>query len=114
MFVCFYVHIGYPVRLSGSNQTCSGSIEIYYNKHWGKVFFDFDMTVAEVVCRQLGCGPAISFAYYYGYVNFWGVGVSCLGIERSLSECSISMSSEYSKYGLYAGVSCSGEKNIFF
>lgn len=109
--------IGVQIRLTGSTH-CSGRVEIYYNGAWGTVCDDgWDLNDAEVVCRQLGCGTALSApssAYFgEGSGKIWLDEVACSGSERSLNEC------QHSGFGIHncghdedAGVVCSGEKTI--
>lgn len=74
------------------NSSCSGRVEVLYKTVWGTVCDDdWDMYNANVVCRQVGCGPASAAktqAYFgYGSGPILLDNVECGGHEPGLSEC---------------------------
>eukprot|EP00066_Takifugu_rubripes_P009767 XP_003977021.1 PREDICTED: scavenger receptor cysteine-rich domain-containing group B protein [Takifugu rubripes] len=80
------------VRLMNGNSSCSGRVEVLYKTVWGTVCDDdWDMYNADVVCRQVGCGPASAAktqAYFgYGSGPILLDNVECGGNEPGLSEC---------------------------
>ena len=68
-------------------------MEVYYDGAWGTVCDDgWDLNDAEVVCRELGYGPAIgakSEAFYGQGSGLILLGdVNCSGEETAIRECS--------------------------
>lgn len=80
------------MRLANGNGSCRGRVEVRHGGTWGTVCDDdWDFPDAQVVCRQLGCGAAIS-ATVLGFFGF-GSGpvlldnVGCAGGEARLADC---------------------------
>ncbi|NWH57379.1 DMBT1 protein, partial [Geococcyx californianus] len=102
------------LRLVDGEDMCSGRLEVYHNGIWSTICDDgWDMKDAAVVCRQLGCGDAVSAKID----AFFGEGtgqilldeVECRGNESSLEQCS---HRELGTHDCYhkedAGVICEG------
>uniref|UniRef100_W5LVI3 SRCR domain-containing protein n=1 Tax=Lepisosteus oculatus TaxID=7918 RepID=W5LVI3_LEPOC len=101
------------VRLVNGASPCEGTVEVYHDGEWGTIMdLSWDLDVAEVLCRQLGCGSAVSapvgahFGPGSGSVLLGGV--SCSGSESALRDCG---KTEVKQYGFPhdfdAGVRCS-------
>uniref|UniRef100_W5K0Z2 SRCR domain-containing protein n=1 Tax=Astyanax mexicanus TaxID=7994 RepID=W5K0Z2_ASTMX len=110
------VTCGVNIRLVNGTGSCSGRVEVYYNGEWGTVCDDsWDINDATVVCRQMGCGEALSV---HSSAHF-GAGsgpihlddVACSGSENSITSCSRA-SSQNCNHGEDAGVTCAGGVNI--
>ncbi|XP_076139006.1 CD5 antigen-like [Alosa pseudoharengus] len=105
------VPVAAQIRLVNGTSGCSGRVEVYLSNQWGTVCDDdWDMSDAEVVCRQLGCGTAVcapGSAYYgAGTGEVWMGDVACSGIEQSLTQCSYN-STHNCTHHQDAGVVCS-------
>ncbi|XP_038648272.1 uncharacterized protein LOC119963342 isoform X3 [Scyliorhinus canicula] len=103
-----------PVKLVNGSSMCSGRIEVYHNSIWGTVCDNsWDINAANVVCRQLNCGTALSVerdaSYGEGTGSIWWHNVSCDGKEPNLDQCSInSRAGTNCTHSQDAGVFCSG------
>ena len=81
------------VRLVNGPTKYEGRVEVYHNGEWGTVCDDgWDLNDAQVVCRQLGFGPAMvvrSGAYYgQGSGIIWLDYVECYSTELTIEDCS--------------------------
>ncbi|XP_030840612.1 deleted in malignant brain tumors 1 protein-like isoform X2 [Strongylocentrotus purpuratus] len=100
------------VRLINGSNPYEGRVEVLVNGTWGTICDDlWDLTDAQVVCRQLGYGYA---RYFYSSSRFGpGTGpivydnVQCTGQEMLLSQCSNGgLNNHNCNHGEDAGVSC--------
>ncbi|XP_068026640.1 scavenger receptor cysteine-rich type 1 protein M130-like [Melanerpes formicivorus] len=102
------------IRAVGGEHRCSGRVEVWLQGSWGTVCDDsWDRQDAEVACRQLGCGPAVSAlgeaAFGEGRGPIWLEHVECQGTESSLQDCWARLGdSGVCRHKEDAGVNCSG------
>uniref|UniRef100_A0A8C4SIV7 Soluble scavenger receptor cysteine-rich domain-containing protein SSC5D n=1 Tax=Erpetoichthys calabaricus TaxID=27687 RepID=A0A8C4SIV7_ERPCA len=102
------------VRLEESTH-CAGRVQIFYDGQWGHVCsYSWDLPDAEVVCRQLGCGTAVSAPHHIHPENLPDdrllTGVKCHGNETELGECdSRTWDQMLCQHVWDAGVICAGK-----
>nr|XP_060616109.1 soluble scavenger receptor cysteine-rich domain-containing protein SSC5D-like [Anolis sagrei ordinatus] len=100
-------------RLVGGPNRCSGRVEVLRNWVWGTVCDDgWDLRDAQVVCRELGCGGAVSAPeeahFGKGKDPIWINEVQCNGTEDALRKCIYKMHTLYEcRHEEDAGVVCS-------
>uniref|UniRef100_A0A3B3E2Q2 SRCR domain-containing protein n=1 Tax=Oryzias melastigma TaxID=30732 RepID=A0A3B3E2Q2_ORYME len=109
----FNVEINCSDSIRLVNHLCSGRLEVMLNGSWSSVNEDdFDQQDAEVVCRELGCGPPSGLqGALYGETEApeWSREFLCEGHESALLKCRSSVQ-KYS--GKAAGLTCSDSGNI--
>ncbi len=121
--ICVSDHV--PLRLSGGEGRCSGRLEVYHNAVWGSVCDDqWDISDAQVVCRQLGCGAALradrNLVFGAGEGVVWMNRVECRGNEIHLWDCPLSLKNHTDcSHKEHAGLTCAGHSKhwqilIFF
>ncbi|XP_075580946.1 LOW QUALITY PROTEIN: scavenger receptor cysteine-rich type 1 protein M130-like [Pelecanus crispus] len=110
------------LRLEDGGGRCAGRVEVKHQGQWGTVCgYGWDTKDAAVVCKQLGCGSAVT-APKYGHFGpgsgpIWMDDVNCHGTESALSDCthpgwgqnSCNHYAEHDcKHNEDVGVTCSG------
>uniref|UniRef100_A0A669C4M7 SRCR domain-containing protein n=1 Tax=Oreochromis niloticus TaxID=8128 RepID=A0A669C4M7_ORENI len=110
-----YLTCSDSVRLLNGSSLCSGRLEVKSNQRWSSVCeADFDQQDAEVVCRELGCGPPLVLqGALYGEVEapVWSKEFQCGGHESALLDCRSSGSARNScSPGKAVGLTCSGRR----
>lgn len=83
-------------RLAGGDIPCSGRVEVKHGDKWGSVCdSDFSLEAANVLCRELQCGTAISIVggAHFGEGNgqIWAEEYLCEGNEMHLSLCPVAL-----------------------
>ncbi|XP_027530028.1 T-cell differentiation antigen CD6 [Neopelma chrysocephalum] len=121
------------LRLAGGRSRCEGRVELEKQGIWGTVCDDgWDIPDADVVCRQLRCGHAVSVrgnsAFGRGHGPILRDELGCHGHERHLWECPAApehdcshkedagvVCSEHQEWRLSGGRDgCAGRLEVFF
>ncbi|NWU94380.1 C163A protein, partial [Upupa epops] len=111
--VCSDGNVMAQVRLANGPNRCAGRVEVQHQQQWGTICDDnWDLSDAKVVCRQLGCGTAVSAPgkahFGQGSDPIWLDAVECTGTETSLSQCNLGSWGQHNcNHEEDAGVVCS-------
>ncbi|XP_043402676.1 scavenger receptor cysteine-rich type 1 protein M130-like [Chelonia mydas] len=103
------------LRLVDGGSPCAGRVEVKHQDQWGTVCSDrWDMTDAGVVCKQLGCGAAVSAPgnahIGRGSGPIWLKNIACDGTKSALWHCgNEGLGENDCGNGEDAGVTCSGK-----
>ncbi len=103
------------LRLVGSENSNEGRVEVFHEGEWGTVCDDYwDITDANVVCKQLGFSGASDFSLAAGFGEGSGAtlldDVQCTGDEERLEDCpSRGWGVENCNHNEDAGVICTGK-----
>ncbi|XP_035384070.1 deleted in malignant brain tumors 1 protein [Electrophorus electricus] len=95
---------------------CSGRVEVLHGKTWTTVCdADFDQQDAEVVCRDLGCGPPEEVlgaaAFGRGEGQVWTEELQCRGNESDIYSCPTSSYKHSCSHDNDVGLLCAGKKD---
>ncbi|XP_041070322.1 deleted in malignant brain tumors 1 protein-like isoform X4 [Carcharodon carcharias] len=105
------------LRLVKGKHRCEGRIEVFYNGTWGTVCSEtLDRQDAEVICKQLQCGPLVSIEYSSrtfgeGSGRIWLDEIECISHESTIWQCQTDPWGQHNcNHREDAGVSCSERK----
>ena len=80
--------ISFVVRLVNGSTKYEGRVEVYHNRQWGTVCDGgWDLNDAQVVCRQLGFGPAIATKNNECSGKLCLHNLNCTGSESTIGGC---------------------------
>ncbi|XP_042201291.1 scavenger receptor cysteine-rich domain-containing group B protein-like [Callorhinchus milii] len=105
------------LRLESGGSRCDGRVEIYHDGTWGRLLDDsWNVSDADVICRQLNCGSVISIynfsQYGEGTGPVWINNVQCVGTETHIWNCPLSTVASPSRSSSDVGVLCSDHKQL--
>uniref|UniRef100_A0A672YKT9 SRCR domain-containing protein n=1 Tax=Sphaeramia orbicularis TaxID=375764 RepID=A0A672YKT9_9TELE len=80
------------VRLVGGASRCNGTVQIKHHGEWrdmvyGYSFDPWTLKAADVICRRLDCGPAVSVRESGTTAPKWTISPSCLLSTSTLVDC---------------------------
>ncbi|XP_010785009.1 scavenger receptor cysteine-rich type 1 protein M130-like, partial [Notothenia coriiceps] len=89
-----------PIRLVGEESRCAGALELKLRGEWRPVigFPTWTLEAAGVLCRDLGCGSAVSVGERKESSErpVWGIRSECVESGSALRECATASSSSHS------------------
>ena len=107
------------IRLADGPSNYEGRVEVYHNGVWGTVCDDYwDLSDAQVVCRELDLGKAVAAQHraFYGQGSgqIWLDDLNCVGTEEAIGNCShIGWGSHNCGHHEDASVNCSRGNNYY-
>lgn len=108
------VSVSAELRLANGSTRCEGRVEVTHEGTWASLCDEgWGLAEARAVCRQLGCGRALSAPdgshFGQGHGKRWPNSVSCVGTETTLSACKVKpRGNSTCHHGTAAGVVCAG------
>ncbi|KAI4892314.1 hypothetical protein NFI96_018717 [Prochilodus magdalenae] len=105
------------VRFAEGYEHCSGTVEVKTSQSWTTVCeSDFDWQDAEVVCREVGCGPPLTVQRALFGKGVYPSGTKefrCSGSEARFLDCSPSDRGQQNcTGGSLVGVTCSEREDV--
>lgn len=107
-----------PYQAGERSSFCSGRVEVLHDGEWGTVCDDsWSLMDAEVVCREVGCGQALSAlfgaAFGQGLGPIWLDEVTYAATEAALSLCRArSWGIHNCNHGEDAGIECTDPTEV--